>query len=77
MNPLYDSMMKRQTTDRDETMNQLRADPVGMVRRAGYQIPDGMSGDPQAIVRHLISSGQVGGPVMQRIQPMIRMLTGR
>lgn len=75
MNPLYDSMMR--ANPQDEQLSRLKADPVGMVRQAGYQIPDGLAGNPQAIVQHLISSGQVGGPIMQRIQPMIRMLTGR
>ena len=60
-----------------EAMAQLRSDPAGMVRRAGYNVPDELLNNPQATVMHLIQSGQVGGPAMQRIQPLMQMLTGR
>ena len=60
-----------------EAMAQLRSDPSGMIRRAGYNVPDEIAGNPQATVMHLIQTGQVGGPAMQRIQPMLNMLMGR
>lgn len=57
-----------------DAMSQLRADPAGMIRMAGYSVPDELIGNPQATVMHLLRSGQVGGPAMQRIQPMLNML---
>ena len=58
-------------------LQQLKSDPIGMGKQRGYQIPDNLAGNPQAMVMHLIQSGQVGGPAMQRIMPMIQKLTGR
>lgn len=60
-----------------DLMQQIRNDPRGMAQRAGYQIPENLAGNPQAMVQHLIQTGQVGGTAMQRIMPMIRQLTGR
>lgn len=57
-----------------DQMQQIRSDPVGMGRKAGYQIPDNLSGDPRAMVMHLIQSGQVGGPMLQRIMPMLQKM---
>lgn len=57
-----------------DQMQQLRSDPVGTARQAGYQIPDNLSGDPRAMVMHLIQTGQVGGPMLQRIMPMIQRM---
>ena len=34
-------------------------------------------GDPQKMVMHLIQTGQVGGPAVQRILPMIRQMQAR
>lgn len=58
-------------------MQQLRQDPVGMARQAGYSIPENLAGNPQAMVQHLIQTGQVSNPALQKIMPMIRRLTGK
>ena len=55
-------------------LQQLMQDPQGATQRAGFKIPDEMMGDPKQMVMHLINSGQVQGPVLQRIMPMIRMM---
>lgn len=60
-----------------DAMAQLQANPAQMIRQRGFSVPDEIAGNPQATVMHLIQSGQVGGPVMQRIQPMLNMLMGR
>lgn len=58
-------------------LQQLKNDPAGMARQAGYSIPSNLMGNPQAMVMHLIQSGQVGGPALQRVMPMIQRLTGK
>lgn len=60
-----------------DQMQQLRNNPVGMAKQAGYQIPENLSGDPRAMVMHLIQTGQVGGPMLQRIMPMIQKMGGK
>ena len=58
-------------------MQQLQQDPVGAAQKAGYSIPENLAGNPQAMVQHLISRGQVSNPLLQRIMPMIRQLGGK
>ena len=36
-----------------------------------------LAGDPKAMVQHLIMTGQVSNPILQRIMPMIQKLGGR
>ena len=55
-------------------MQQLQRDPVGMAKQAGYQIPENLAGNPQAMVMHLIQSGQVSNPMLQKIMPMIQRM---
>ena len=58
-------------------LEQIKNDPIGMGRQAGYNIPENLAGNPQAIVQHLIQTGQIGGPMMQRIMPMMQKLMGK
>ena len=59
-----------------EQLKQLMSDPMGMAKKAGYNIPEGMK-DPQAMVQHLIMTGQVSSPMLQRIMPMIQQMNGK
>ena len=58
-----------------EMLNQLQSNPQEFIKKAGFNIPDEMMNNPQAMVMHLINTRQVGGPMMQRIMPMIRQMT--
>ena len=57
--------------DWNALMGQLQANPAAFVKEKGYNVPDEISGNPQATVMHLIQSGQVGGPMMQMIRPYL------
>ena len=61
----------------NEQMQKVRNDPIGMAKQKGYEIPPELSGDPEAMVMHLINSGQVSNPVLQKIMPMIQRMQGR
>lgn len=58
-------------------LQQLQQDPIGMARQAGYNIPQNLANNPQAMVQHLIQSGQVSNPMLQRIMPMMQKLMGK
>ena len=64
-------------TNMQDAMRQLQANPAQMIKQAGYNVPDEIANNPQAAVMHLIQSGQIGGPMMQRIGPMINRMMGR
>lgn len=59
------------------SLQQIQQDPIGMARQAGYNIPQNLAGNPQAMVQHLIQTGQIGGPMMKQIMPMMQKLTGK
>lgn len=60
-----------------ERLQQIRNDPIGMARQAGFEVPEELANDPKAIVMHILDSGQIRGALAQRIMPMIRQMGGR
>ena len=60
-----------------EQLRQLQSNPQQFIQQAGWNIPQEMMNDPKQMVMHLINSGQVGGPALQRVMPMIRQMTGK
>jgi len=89
MNPLYNALFgskqgqiqrpQQQTAvapqmDMNALMGQLQANPAEALRSAGYTVPQEMTGDPQSTVMHLLRTGQIGGPMMQRIAPMLQRM---
>ena len=71
------SLFDMMNNNPQDQMNQLRNDPIGMAKQKGFNIPDNLAGNPQAMVQHLIQTGQVGGPMLQRVMPMIQKLMGK
>ena len=57
-----------------QQLQQLQKDPLGMAKQAGYQIPENLANNPQAMVQHLIQTGQVSNPMLQKIMPLMQRL---
>ena len=72
--PPAQQMGNGQAVDWNALMGQLQANPRDALKTAGYNVPEELIGNPQATVMHLIQSGQVGGPMMQRIQPFLQRM---
>lgn len=47
-----------------EAMRQLQSDPHSVLKKSGFNIPEGMN-DPHTIVNHLLQSGQVSNTRIQ------------
>ena len=60
-----------------EQLSKVKSDPIGMGKEKGYNIPDELANDPKAMVQHLIMTGQVSSPMLQKIMPMIQNLMGK
>lgn len=69
---LFDKMNGQPQTN----MQQLQQNPIGMAKQAGYNIPENLAGNPQAMVQHLIQTGQVSNPMLQKIMPILNRLGG-
>lgn len=83
-NPLYESLHPETgqnsggvpQMNMQDAMARLRSNPAMMVRQAGFNVPDGISNDPQSIVTYLIQTGQVNNPMLQKIRPLINQMMG-
>lgn len=60
-----------------DAMRQLQGDIAGTIKQAGYNVPAEYARDPQSAAMYLLQSGQVGGPMMRWIAPMVSRLMGR
>lgn len=66
---LFDKLGGQQQNPQ-QILQQLQQDPAGMLKQKGLTIPQGMT-NPQQIVNHLISSGQVPNARLQQIMQMM------
>ena len=55
-----------------DALQRLQSNPKEFLKQAGVNVPEEMLNNPQAMVMHLIQTGQVQSPMLQRIMPMIR-----
>ncbi|MBR0340754.1 MAG: hypothetical protein IJH64_00615 [Oscillospiraceae bacterium] len=42
-----------------QAIAQIKRDPVGMLKQAGYNVPSNIANDPMAMIQHLVNSGQI------------------
>lgn len=62
---LFDKLGGQQQNPQ-QILQQLQQDPAGMLKQKGLTIPQGMT-NPQQIVNHLISSGQIPNARLQQV----------
>ena len=67
-------MNNNQGFNYNEALQMLQSNPKEFMQRAGVNVPDEILNNPQAMVMHLIQTGQVKGPLTQRIMPMINQM---
>ena len=67
---LFDALGGQAPMNPMQMMMQLRSNPAAVLKQRGLNVPDGMS-DPQQIVQHLISSGQVSNNALQAAMQMM------
>ena len=72
---LFDKLNGQQPQmNMQDMMRQIQTNPMGMAQQAGYNIPQNLAGNPQAMVQHLIQSGQVGGQKLQQAMQMMQRM---
>lgn len=64
-------MIPQQQPNMMQALQQLRADPAQVLQQAGLNIPQGMN-DPNAIIQHLLQSGQVPQEAYNKALQMVR-----
>ena len=53
-------------------LSQLKSNPLGMLQKAGFNVPSDIS-SPQAIIQHLMNTGQVSQQQLSQAQQMAQM----
>lgn len=54
-----------------DALREVNEHPAELFRQAGFNVPNECIGNNQATVMHLLRSGQVGGPMMRMIAPLL------
>ena len=57
-----------------DALREVNEHPAEVFRQAGFSVPKECFGNNQATVMHLLRSGQVGGPMMRMIAPLLGRL---
>lgn len=52
-----------------QMLSQLKSNPLGLLRQAGFNVPDNVN-NPQAIIQHLMNSGQISQSQLTQAQQM-------
>ena len=68
---LFDSLGHgQQQMTPQAVLQQMRANPAGVLKQAGFNVPQGMT-NPQQIINHLVQSGQVPQGRLQQVMQMM------
>lgn len=57
-----------------DALREVNEHPAEVFSQAGFKVPQECFGNNQATVMHLLRSGQVGGPMMRMIAPLLGRL---
>lgn len=76
-NPLFNSLGGGNATNPMQMLNQLMSNPVQFLASRRLNIPRDISGNPQAIVQHLLNTGQMSQDAYNRIQSQVNQMTKR
>lgn len=75
MNPIFNAlggaMLGGGGMNPMQMLAQLKSNPLGLLRQAGYNVPENIS-NPQAIIQHLMNSGQLSQTQFNQAQQMAR-----
>jgi len=73
-NRLYQSMMPQQASSFAQALGALKKNPLQVLAQMGMKLPDNVGNDPNAIIQHLMNTGQVSqaqyNAVMQTVGKM-------
>lgn len=68
MNPLFNAL-GGMASNPMALLTQLKNNPLGLLRQRGFNIPDNLN-DPNAIIQHLMNSGQINQQTYNQARQM-------
>lgn len=58
----------------EQALQEVNENPEECFRAAGVKVPKEIMGDQQKTVMHLIRTGQVGGPALRMVMPILNRM---
>ena len=77
MNPLYNVLGNNPIQSYIGQINQLRSNPIQFLLQRRINIPHNLSNDPQAIIQHLLNTGQMSQDTYNKLQSQANQLMRR
>lgn len=74
MNPLFNQLQPQ--NNMLSALNSLKSNPVQFLMQRKFNVPQGMS-DPNAIIQHLLNTGQVSQAQYSHAQKMLTQFNSR
>ena len=71
-NPLMGGIPNMGNVNPMQMLAQLKSNPLGLLQKAGFNVPSNLN-SPQAIIQHLMNSGQISQQQMNQAQQMAQM----
>ena len=72
-NPFFNALCGGKQPNIMQMLNQLRANPIQFLSQSKFNLPQNINAnDPQAIINHLVSSGQINQEAYNRAYNMAR-----
>lgn len=73
---MHNPMIPQQQPNMMQMLQQLRSNPMQMLQQAGFQIPQNLN-DPNAIIQHLLQSGQLSQDRYNQLYQMAQRMGAR
>lgn len=73
---MHNPMIPQQQPNMMQMLQQLRSNPMRMLQQAGFQIPQNLN-DPNAIIQHLMQSGQLSQDRYNQLYQMAQRIGAR
>ena len=71
-NPLYQEMMQNAVNNPMQILSQLRQNPIQFAISRGFNVPMNVGNDPNAIIQHLMNTGQISQDKYNQAVQMVR-----
>ena len=77
MNPLHNVLGNNPIQSYIGQINQLRSNPIQFLLQRRINVPQNLSNDPQAIIQHLLNTGQMSQDTYNKLQSQATQLMRR
>lgn len=74
-NPIFNALGGSNVANPMQMLNQLMSNPVQFLASRRLNIPPDISNNPQAIVQHLLNSGQMSQDTYNKLQSRVSQMT--